>query len=333
MIVDAANPGLDDCAIDLACGRGSVACALAGRASWVVGFDFAPAMLEQALTLAESRSLQNVEWTQGDIYSTEFADAAFDVVTCRFAFHHLEDPTKAFAEMARLMAPRGRIVLSDGVASDEMEKARAFNAVERRRDPSTVSFRTVDYLRSLFVDAGLGEPQARFFQVAYLAEDLVGRSFPEDGDRAQNGAKRPDMLQLGGSQRGQGWLRLSPVSLSEPQCGPFEIDKWRTHGIKPIEYLLELCDTSREHRPVAVLRSSSSFPSVCVGDRFDDEGRPRSCDMGDQGSPKAPRRYRVHSIKHVITEHESGIVARYCLNLMPYDGDRSPVWGKCALIA
>jgi ubiquinone/menaquinone biosynthesis C-methylase UbiE len=91
LIVDAASPGPDDCAIDLACGPGSVACALAERARRVVGLDFTPAMLEQARTLADRRSLQNVEWRQGDIYSTGFSDAAFDVVTCRFAFHHLDE--------------------------------------------------------------------------------------------------------------------------------------------------------------------------------------------------------------------------------------------------
>ena len=83
----------------------------------------------------------------------------------------------------KLTQERIQVVLCDGIASDEPEKARAFNAMERRRDPSTVLFRTLNYLRSLFVGVGLGEPQARLFQVAYLAADLVGKSFPEDGDR------------------------------------------------------------------------------------------------------------------------------------------------------
>jgi hypothetical protein len=35
----------------------------------------------------------------------------------------------------------------------------------------------------------------------------------------------------------------------------------------------------------------------------------------------------VHSIKHAVTRGDGLIVARYCLNLAPFDGDRSPVWG------
>jgi ubiquinone/menaquinone biosynthesis C-methylase UbiE len=184
LILDAAAPGPKDRAIDLACGPGSVACALAAEAGHVVGLDFTPAMLDEARKLAESRSLRNIDWKQGDIYATGFPDASFEVVTCRFAFHHLEKPHDAFAEMARLTAPGGRIVLCDGLASDDPEKARAFNAMERRRDPSTVAFRTLDYLRRLFVESGLGEPEQRLFQVSYLAADLVRRSFPEDDDRA-----------------------------------------------------------------------------------------------------------------------------------------------------
>jgi hypothetical protein len=95
--------------------------------------------------------------------------------------------------------------------------------------------------------------------------------------------------------------------------------------MKQIEYLLELCDTSGEHRAIAVFRSSSPFVSVAVGDRFDDEGWPRLFDLDRAGSPEAPRRYIVHSVKHVVVERPDKIVARYCLNLTAFDGTRSPV--------
>lgn len=184
LVVDAATLNHDGPAIDLACGPGSVACALAERATRAVGLDSTPAMLAQARQLAESRNLSNVEWIDGSIYAAPFDDAAFAAVTCRFAFHHLKDPPKAFAEMARLTAVGGRIVLCDGFASDDPAKALAFNAMERFRDPSTVEFRTLAYPRRLFVEAGLGEPEARMFEVPYLAADLVNASFPEGNDGA-----------------------------------------------------------------------------------------------------------------------------------------------------
>jgi SAM-dependent methyltransferase len=183
LIVQAAALGSNDRTIDLACGPGSVVCALAEHASWVIGLDMTPAMLDQARALAKSRGLSNVEWKEGSIYAAPYADGSFDAVTCRFAFHHLTNPPGAFAEMVRLAAPGGRIVLCDGLAADDPEKAQAFNAMERRRDPSTVEFRTLDYLCRLFVEMGLGEPDIWAFQVAYLAADLVKASFPEGDDR------------------------------------------------------------------------------------------------------------------------------------------------------
>jgi hypothetical protein len=101
-----------------------------------------------------------------------------------------------------------------------------------------------------------------------------------------------------------------------------------TARMKSIEYRLELCDITGEHRPIAVFRACTPFPSVRVGERFDDEGWPRLDASQMRGAPDKPIRFTVHSIKHVIMEDDEKITARYCLNLQPYAGDRSPTWGK-----
>jgi ubiquinone/menaquinone biosynthesis C-methylase UbiE len=137
LVVDAAKPQPEDNAIDLACGPGTVACALAPRVRHIVGLDSTLPMLEQARGFARRQSIDNVEWRAGDVYQTPFADGSFNIVTCRFAFHHFEKPAVAFAEMVRLAATGGRVVVCDGLASEEPAKAEAFNAMERRRDPST----------------------------------------------------------------------------------------------------------------------------------------------------------------------------------------------------
>lgn len=95
----------------------------------------------------------------------------------------------------------------------------------------------------------------------------------------------------------------------------------------PIEYRLELYDTSGRHRPIAVITAAGPFTPVSVGDRFDDEGWPRLDANDPPGAPTSPRRYTVHSVKHVVIQQGDRIVARYCLNLTPFDGERSPVWG------
>ena len=184
LVVEAAKPEPQDRAIDLACSPGTVACALAKRVRHVVGLDATARMLEQARGLARRQSVDNVEWQAGDVYQTPFADGSFNIVTCRFAFHHFERPAVAFAEMVRLVATGGRVVVCDGLASEDPAKAEAFNAMERRRDPSTAEFRTLSYVRGLFAASGLGDPQMQRFDVSYLAADLVTRSFPLNNDRA-----------------------------------------------------------------------------------------------------------------------------------------------------
>jgi SAM-dependent methyltransferase len=182
-LVDAAVPKPRDEALDIACGPGTIVAAFAARVRRAVGLDTTEAMLDRARALAAERSLGNVEWRLGDVYALPFDSCSFDVVTCRFAFHHFEEPAKAFAEMVRVCRSGGRIVLCDGVASSDLAKADAFNAMERHRDPSTAAFRSLSFLVELFAVAGLPSPAMTRFQVAYESGQLIATSFPVNDDR------------------------------------------------------------------------------------------------------------------------------------------------------
>lgn len=183
LLVEAGAPQPTDEVLDIACGPGSVVVAFAGRVRRSVGLDATDAMLTQARNLAVAHRLKNTEWHQGDVYRLPFGDASFDVVSCRFAFHHFETPARAFAEMVRVCRPGGRIVLCDAVASDDAAKAAAFNRMERHRDPSTVAFRPLAFLRQLYADAGLAAPSLKTYQVPAERERLIAMSFPVDDDR------------------------------------------------------------------------------------------------------------------------------------------------------
>ena len=184
LLVEAARPRADDVSLDVACGPGTVVTAFARSVRRAEGLDATEAMLAEARRLAAGAGVENVAWHRGDVYALPFAAAAFDIVSCRFAFHHLEAPARALAEMVRVCRPGGRIVLCDAVASDDPAKAAAFNAMERHRDPSTVAFRPLGFLLALFRDAGLPEPTARFYQVPAERDRLLAASFPANADRA-----------------------------------------------------------------------------------------------------------------------------------------------------
>jgi SAM-dependent methyltransferase len=65
-------------------------------------------LFEEKLAFARSR-VKNAEFVQGSLYALPFADGAFDQVIVRDVVHHLDEPARAFAEIARVLAPGGRV--------------------------------------------------------------------------------------------------------------------------------------------------------------------------------------------------------------------------------
>lgn len=182
-IVKLAEAGPNDTSLDVACGPGLLACAFARVVRHAVGLDLTPAMLEQARKTQSEQELSNVTWHQGDIYALPFPDAHFSIVSSRFAFHHLVDPLPALKEMKRVCKPGGRIVVAD--MSPAADKADALNREERLRDPSHVRALPPEELRELFAQAGLPEPRIESYRLEGELEDLLSRSFPNEGDADQ----------------------------------------------------------------------------------------------------------------------------------------------------
>ncbi len=179
-IVQWAGAGPDDTVLDVACGPGLLACAFAKVAKQATGIDMTPAMLEQAHKTQQQQGLKNVSWLPGNVYSLPFPPEQFSIVSSRFAFHHLQDPLAALKEMRRVCKPGGRIVVAD--MAPQLAKASALNAAELLRDPSHVRAMPVDELRSLFDQAGLATPQINHYRMEGELEDLLSRSFPNEGD-------------------------------------------------------------------------------------------------------------------------------------------------------
>lgn len=182
-ILRLARPGAQDLALDVACGPGLLACALARQVRYATGIDLTPAMLEQARRAQQEQGLTNVTWDQGDVTAMPYGDASFDVVTCRFAFHHFPDPSAVLREMRRVGRAGGRVVVADSAPAGE--KADAFNAMEKLRDPSHARALPVGEMVALFRDAGFPEPQVERTRLALSLDEFLSRSYPREGDEAR----------------------------------------------------------------------------------------------------------------------------------------------------
>jgi ubiquinone/menaquinone biosynthesis C-methylase UbiE len=182
-IVSAAAPHPQDTVLDVACGPGILACAFARVASHATGIDLTPAMLDQARKTQSEQGLLNLTWDAGDITDLPYPDRHFDIVSCRFVFHHLLDPLTALREMVRVCRDGGRIVVAD--SSPDAARADAFNRVERLRDPSHTRAMPPEELAGLFVAAGLRHPKVEMFRLAENLDSLLAHSFPREGDEAR----------------------------------------------------------------------------------------------------------------------------------------------------
>jgi SAM-dependent methyltransferase len=154
----AVGPGMR--VLDVASGPGYVAAAAAARGATAVGVDVAPAMVVLARTLH-----QEVEFIHGDAEHLQFADDSFDAVVGNFAILHIGRPDRAVAELARVLAPGGRVALSTwdvaslsrlpGVFYDAIQEVGAVPPPDLPTGPPFYRFADEAEFTRLLRDAGL----------------------------------------------------------------------------------------------------------------------------------------------------------------------------------
>ena len=141
--------------LDVATGTGNLAMALSPHVKEVIGIDITPGMLELAVQAARERGLDNIYNLVGDVEHLPFRDSGFDVVTCRFSFHHFPGPWISLCEMARVLRPGGRLVIEDMLSSEDAAKSEYQNKMENLRDPSHIKHYKASELERMLQEAGL----------------------------------------------------------------------------------------------------------------------------------------------------------------------------------
>jgi SAM-dependent methyltransferase len=177
-------------ALDVATGGGHVARRLRETGLEVVSCDPAPGMNPDVICSAEE---------------LPFAYASFDLVACRIAAHHFEDPAAAVREMARVS--RDRVLVVDTTfMGDEVERA------EKLRDPSHVRNYSEAEWRAFCDGAGLEIDEVRLTSgdadlAAWLRRTGCEGEAAEQavallGERGAHGRLRLDRIAIRAHRRG-----------------------------------------------------------------------------------------------------------------------------------
>ena len=111
VVVRRAAPQASERVLDLGCGTGNAALLAAARGATVTGVDPAPRLLDVGRARAADHGL-DITFALGEAAAVPMESASVDVILSVFGVVFAPDPVAAAAEMARVAAGHGRIVLS-----------------------------------------------------------------------------------------------------------------------------------------------------------------------------------------------------------------------------
>ena len=222
-IGDALPLQAQDTVLDVCGGAGHLSRHLSSRAKEFVVLDLTREQLQTGREGAAREGIDNVRFVEGDALAIPFPSGDFDLAMCRFALHHLTDPSAALSEMARVVRPGGYVAVVDivggGARHDELEIL---------RDPSHTRAVPEDELLAMLAVAG-GELVARdareqdlpvepWLQQASPSEDAaaaIGRALESEADGGEATGLRARRADDGSLLITQRWL-LAVAQLARP---------------------------------------------------------------------------------------------------------------------
>jgi ubiquinone/menaquinone biosynthesis C-methylase UbiE len=177
--------------LDLASGTGEIALLCHDLGYRVTGLDWAEPMLDRARGKAAAARAE-VTFLQADAERTTLRDASQDVIVTRHLVWTLIDPSAAFAEWFRVLAPGGQLLIVDGdfVSKSTTQKLLArILGVARRPVEAGAPDRHADILSRVHFSTG-----ARAVDVAAMLEEAGFGEIRIDTDlSAIHRAQRTDL--------------------------------------------------------------------------------------------------------------------------------------------
>jgi ubiquinone/menaquinone biosynthesis C-methylase UbiE len=185
LVVSLAEPLAGRTVLDVGCGTGNAALAAAARGAVVTGVDPASRLLEVAAGRAAERGLE-IEFVVGDAAAIPVKDQSAELVISIFAVIFAPDPAAAVAELTRVVAADGQIVITDwlpggaltvinGTAAKFMGEVLGGGGPAQKSAPASLAWHNAEALRAAFAPYGFSvevEERSMVFEEASAEEYL-----------------------------------------------------------------------------------------------------------------------------------------------------------------
>lgn len=138
--------------LEIATGKGRFLCAMAQHVSQIVTVDKDAAEQRVAKILALAQGVADrIQFLEADATCLPFPDASFGSIVSMNTFHHVVEPFAVLTEMARLVRPSGKVIISD-FDEDGYVAMKKLHAKEGRVHPRSAI--SMDILAEFWRDRG-----------------------------------------------------------------------------------------------------------------------------------------------------------------------------------
>lgn len=161
--------------LDIGCGAGHLAFALAPHVKQVTAADPSPGMLATVQHAARARGLHNIDTVRAQADALPFDDAHFCAVVTRYSAHHWTALEASLREMYRVIKPGGWLMVIDILGDEDALVDTHLQAMELLRDRSHVRNRSASQWRRLLAEAGFDVQQQEHWPVRLEFASWVAR--------------------------------------------------------------------------------------------------------------------------------------------------------------
>ncbi len=160
----------DSKVLEIGTGTGLISFAIADKVKSIVAIDFAPEMIEVAKEKQINSSSNNIEFKVSGADSIKYPDSSFTVAVVSNVFHLIPEPHKVLAELHRLIAENGKLILPTYCHGQSL-KTRIISAVMGLSGFRAVNRWSVKQYKTFIESGGL------IIEKEIIIEDKIPMSF------------------------------------------------------------------------------------------------------------------------------------------------------------